>query len=130
MANPVCQVNVFCQICFGNVSPTDTATRGLILETLNSDSRMKEAGITIADASFVYHPEKNIEGNLLNGLGGALFSVPEDKLPHMAKIERMEFQGQSGCYLVLFDLTQQDRAQIHRMFGKLFNAGEIGEPVE
>ena len=121
--------NVFCQVCFGTVSPTDAATRGLILETLNLDSGMKEAGIVIDDTTFVYHSEKNIEGNLVNGLGGALFTVPEDKLQHITKIERMEFQGQSGCYLVLFDLTRQDRAYFHKIFGKLFNAGEMGEPA-
>jgi hypothetical protein len=40
-------------------SPHGT-TRQLI-GTLNSDSEMKEAGITIECANFVYHHEKNIE---------------------------------------------------------------------
>eukprot|EP00444_Apocalathium_aciculiferum_P020883 CAMPEP_0183475996 /NCGR_PEP_ID=MMETSP0370-20130417/165724_1 /TAXON_ID=268820 /ORGANISM="Peridinium aciculiferum, Strain PAER-2" /LENGTH=121 /DNA_ID=CAMNT_0025668813 /DNA_START=95 /DNA_END=460 /DNA_ORIENTATION=- len=119
--------NVFCQVSFGAVSPTDEATRGLIIETLNASEAMKEAGIVVEDASFVYHPEKNVEEHLVNGLGGALFTVPEDKLADITRIERMTFQGQETSFLVMFDLTKQDRAYFYNVFGKVFEAGEMGE---
>ena len=123
--------NVFLQISFGTIAPTDAATRGLLIETLNTDSRimMKEVGITVEDATFVYHAEKNVQENFCNGyLGGALFTVPEEKLPTLTNIERMEFQSQDGCFLVMFDMTKNDRDYLHKLFGKLFEAGEMGEP--
>ena len=38
-----------------------SGTTRQLIGIMNSDSEMKQAGITIKDATFVYHPEKNIE---------------------------------------------------------------------
>ncbi len=52
---------MFCQIAFGIISPTDERTRSFSIETIDADSRVKEAGITVEDATFIYYPEKNVE---------------------------------------------------------------------
>jgi hypothetical protein len=116
--------NVLCEISFGRlVSPTSTGTRGIILKTLNS--ALQRAGITVEDASFVYHAEKHAEGNLVDGVvGGALFTVPEDKLRHIIGGQVVGSANEDGVNVKLIDLTKGDHAYVHQ-FGKLFNAGEI-----